>query len=77
MITKKGTVVKVIDDNTSKVEVHSYQQHKIYKKRFRITKKFLIDTPSRLEEGQKVEIEQCRPVSKRKHWKLVVNPAKK
>jgi len=77
MITKKGTVVKVIDDTTSKVEVHSYRQHKIYKKRFRITKNFLIDTPHRLEEGESVEIEQCRPVSKRKHWKLLVNPAKK
>ncbi len=77
MITKKGTVVKVIDDKTSRVEVHSYQQHKIYKKRFRITKNFLIDTPHRLEVGAQVEIEQCRPVSKRKHWKLVVNPAKK
>ena len=77
MITKKGTVVKVIDDNTAKVEVHSYRQHKVYKKRFRITKNFLIDTPHRLEEGTQVEIEQCRPVSKRKHWKLLVKPAKK
>jgi small subunit ribosomal protein S17 len=77
MITKKGTVVKVIDDNTAKVEVHSYRQHKIYKKRYRITKRFLVDTSQKLEVGQKVEIEQCRPVSKRKHWKLVVNPAKK
>ncbi len=77
MITKKGTVVKVIDDSTAKVEVHSYRQHKIYKKRFRITKKFLVDTPHRLTEGESVLIEQCRPVSKTKHWKLVVNPAKK
>lgn len=76
MIMKKGTVVKVIDENTAKVEVHSYRQHKIYKKRYRITKNFLIDTPHRLEEDQIVQIEQCRPVSKRKHWKLVVNPAK-
>lgn len=77
MITKKGTVVKVIDDSTAKVEVHSYRQHKIYKKRFRITKNFLVNTPNKLEEGEVVQIEQCRPVSKRKHWKLVVNPAKK
>lgn len=77
MITKKGTVVKVIDENTAKVEVHNYRQHKIYNKRFRITKNFLIDTPHKLEEGESVFIEQCRPVSKRKHWKLVVNPAKK
>ncbi len=77
MITKKGTVIKVIDDKTAKVEVHSYRQHKIYKKRYRITKNYLIDTPNRLNEGDQVEIEQCRPVSKRKHWRLAVKPAKK
>ena len=74
MITKQGTVIKVIDDNTAKVEVHNYRQHKIYNKRFRITKRFLIDTPHKLKEGEDVLIEQCRPLSKRKHWKKSSSP---
>jgi small subunit ribosomal protein S17 len=69
MITKKGTVVKKSGDKTVKVEVHTYRAHPIYKKRFRVTKRFLAhDESNQYNVGDAVVIKQSRPVSKRKSW---------
>lgn len=69
MITKKGTVVKKSGEKTVKVEVHTYKPHPIYKKRFRVTKKFLVhDEKNEYNVGDNVIIKQFKPVSKRKSW---------
>jgi len=71
MITKKGTVTKLSSIQTIQVEVVERRQHSKYKKMYRITKKFLVhDEKNQAKEGDLVLIQQCRPVSKRKHWEL-------
>ena len=71
----RGTVVasKMID--TCTVAVERYVQHPKYKKFMRRTKKYLVhDKGNTAKVGDKVEIIETRPISKRKCFKLV--PAK-
>jgi len=71
MITKKGTVTTIPGAQTIKVEVIESRPHPKYKKMYRINKNFLAhDEKSVAKVGDTVMISQCRPVSKRKHWKL-------
>lgn len=71
MITKKGTVKAISGTQTIKVEVVERRAHPKYKKMYRISKNFLAhDEKSAAKVGDEVMISQCRPVSKRKHWKL-------
>jgi len=71
MITKKGTVVKNSSTQTVKVEVNEYRSHPKYKKRYRVTKKFLVhDADDKAQVGDNVVIMQTKPISKRKHWKI-------
>ncbi len=71
MITKKGIIVKKSGDKTVKVEVNEYRPHPKYKKRYRITKNFLVhDEKNTGEIGQEVTIQPTAPISKRKSWTL-------
>jgi len=71
MITKKGTVTKISGLKTAKIEVNEYRAHPKYKKRFRITKNFLVhDEKGDLNIGDEVLIIPCRPISKKKAWTI-------
>lgn len=73
MLTKKGTITSAGKmTNTITVVVHQQVSHPLYKKSFRQSKKFLADTAGMtdLMVGDEVVIEECRPLSKRKHFKL-------
>ena len=73
MITKKGVVVKKSGSKTIKVEVNEYRSHPKYKKRFRITKRFLVhDEAEKASVGSEVVIAQSIPISKKKCWTLVI-----
>ncbi len=58
--------------NTVTVTVHRSKIHPLYKKSFRVSKKFLVDTNGMtdLAIGDIVIIEECRPLSKMKHFKV-------
>ena len=72
MITKKGVVVKISGEKTIKVEVNDYRAHPKYKKRYRITKRFLAhDEDGAAKVGDEVSIGQSRPKSKRKSFTLL------
>lgn len=72
MIVKSGTVVKKSGNLTVKVEVNEYRTHPKYKKQFRVTKNFLAhDASDKLQEGDKVSIRQCAPISKKKTWMVI------
>lgn len=74
MLTKKGTITSAGKmQNTITVSVHQFVNHPLYKKSFRRDKKFLVDTNniSDLAVGDEVVIQECRPLSKRKHFKLI------
>ncbi len=72
MRTKKGTITSAKMQNTVTVTVTRYVTHPVYKKRFPVSKKFLADTNGvTVREGDMVLIGECRPLSKRKHFKVI------
>ena len=74
--TKTGTVVSDVNDKTIVVEVTSYVDHPIYKKKFPKTKKFHAHDPeNQYKTGDVVTIYETAPISKNKTW-TVVNPEK-
>lgn len=71
MRTKKGIVTSAKMQGTATVTCHSFVFHPIYKKRFRRSKKFLVDLNGHeVHEGDQVIISECRPISKRKRFKI-------
>lgn len=73
MLTKKGTITSAGKmQNTVTVTVHQHVRHPLYKKSFRKSKKFLADTDGMADliAGDEVEIQECRPLSKNKHFKV-------
>ncbi|PIP65676.1 30S ribosomal protein S17 [Candidatus Peregrinibacteria bacterium CG10_big_fil_rev_8_21_14_0_10_49_16] len=71
MTTKRGIVSGTKMTGTVSVTVERYAMHPIYRKQFRVSKAFLVD-PNGIEvgKGDEVEITECRPISKRKHFKI-------
>ncbi len=67
-----GTVVASKMQDTCTVAVERYVKHPKYKKYQRRTKKYLVhDAGNTAAVGQKVEIKETRPISKRKRFELV------
>lgn len=68
----RGTVVASKMQDTITVAVERYVKHPKYKKYMRRTKKYLVhDAGNTALVGQKVEIKETRPMSKRKKFTLV------
>ncbi len=72
MITKKGIVTATKMTGTVTVTVHHQVSHPLYKKSYRQSKKFLVDLNAMKDVGvgDEVVIQECRPLSKRKHFLL-------
>lgn len=68
MRTKVGTITSTKMTGTVTVTVHRSVFHPLYRKRYRVSKKFLADSADAkdLGMGDTVEITECRPLSKRK-----------
>ena len=73
MATKKlGIVTKATHSGTATVTVERSVVHPLYKKRYPVSKKFLVDPAGiELSVGDMVRIEECRPLSKRKCFRVV------
>jgi small subunit ribosomal protein S17 len=68
----RGTVVASKMQDTITVAVERYVKHPKYKKYLRRTKKYLVhDAGNTAKVGDKVEIKEVRPMSKRKRFALV------
>ena len=68
----RGTVVAAKMTDTCTVAVERYVKHPKYKKFMRHTKKYLVhDAGNTAKVGDKVEIKETRPISKRKCYELV------
>ena len=66
-----GTVVSNKMDKTITVEVERMIKHPLYGKYIRRSKKIHAHDPeNQCQEGDKVTIEETRPISKSKAWKL-------
>ena len=71
MITKRGIITAAKMKDTITITVHRFVFHPLYKKQYRVSKKFLADTNGQdVHVGDEVVITECRPLSKRKHFKV-------
>ena len=69
---RKGIVVSDKMDKSVVVAVMRVRRHPLYKKTVRSTKKYLAHSPQNdVHVGDRVLIEETRPLSKRKHWRVV------
>jgi len=68
----KGVVVSDKMKNTIVVEVLTLKKHPKYEKFIKRSKKYKADDPGNTRKiGEKVTIEECRPISKDKHFKVI------
>lgn len=66
-----GTVTSDVQDKTITVAINRSVTHPIYGKRYTVTKKYAVhDETNQAHVGDKVEITETRPISKRKSWQL-------
>lgn len=67
-----GTIVSDKPDKTVVVRVNHYVKHPVYKKYIkRNTKVYAHDAKNEYKNGDKVMIEETRPLSKLKHWRVL------
>ena len=67
-----GTVVSDKADKTVTVLVERRVMHPFYKKFIKRSKKYRAhDEANRCKVGDRVQIEECRPISKSKSWRVV------
>lgn len=76
--TLEGKVVKKSGSKTVSVEVVRQVPHPLYRKTMKRSKRYLAhDEKETVQVGDVVKIVKIRPISKRKHWKVVEKNAGK
>lgn len=68
--TLTGTVKSAKMTNSATVIVDRIKAHPLYHKRTKTSKSYLVDNQIKAKEGDKVVIEETRPLSRRKHWQI-------
>jgi small subunit ribosomal protein S17 len=59
-------------EKTLVVKVESVKEHPKYKRRYKFHKKYKAEAePKDYKVGDKVIIEECRPLSKDKRWRVI------
>jgi small subunit ribosomal protein S17 len=72
----QGVVVSDKNDKTIVVEVERRFTHPLFKKTVRRSKKYHAhDEANAHKVGDKVRIEECRPISKNKRWSVLKTTA--
>ncbi len=72
----QGVVVGVAGDKTVSVRVDRQKLNSLYQKRYTVSKKYLVhDSANSVAIGDKVTIEEIRPMSKRKRFRIVPRKA--
>lgn len=71
-VKRIGTVVSDKGDKTIVVKVVRAFSHPLYKRTVKASKKYMAhDEQNRAKIGDRVEIIESRPLSRRKRWRLV------
>ncbi len=74
-MSKKTLIGKVISNKMQKtvvVEVEKIKEHPKYKRKYKLHKKYKAHVESgEYKIGDNVVIEECRPISKDKRWRVV------
>lgn len=66
-----GKVISDKMDKTAVISIDEKRRHKIYHRTFKVTTKIKAhDEKNEAKIGDTVEIEQTRPISKSKAWKI-------
>ena len=69
---RTGQVVGTNMDRTAVVEMVWKQRHRLYRKQMRRVTRFHVHDPeSECRVGDTVRIQETRPISKTKHWRLL------
>ena len=72
---KKRLTGKVISDKMQKtvvVRVGRFKKHPKYKRRYKLHKNYQAhDEKEEYKIGDKVVIEECRPISREKRWRVI------
>ncbi|MEK7114682.1 MAG: 30S ribosomal protein S17 [Patescibacteria group bacterium] len=70
--TLQGTIVSDKMNKTRVVAVTRLKKHPIYHKYYKVTRKFKAhDEKNEYKTGEKVIIEETRPMSKDKRWRII------
>ena len=68
----KGIVISDKMQKTIVVKVERIKKYPKYKKTYRVHKKYKAhDEKEEYKEGDRVIIEECRPISKDKKWRVI------
>lgn len=67
----QGKIVSLKMAKTIVVEVERFLSHKLYKKRYKRSKNYLVHSDLEHKLGEFVKFVETKPVSKLKKWKVV------
>ncbi len=65
-----GKVIAKHDEKTVKVEIVRLMAHPVYKKRLKRSKNYLVHDEVGVKVNDRVRFVACKPMSKRKCWKI-------
>ena len=69
---RAGSVVSTRMDKTAVVELVWKQRHRVYRKQMRrVTRFYVHDPEEQCRIGDTVRIQETRPISRTKHWRLL------
>ena len=69
---RTGTVVRTRSEKTAVVEMVWKQRHRLYRKQMRRVARFYVHDPlAQCQLGDIVRIQEVRPISKTKRWRLI------
>jgi small subunit ribosomal protein S17 len=69
--TKVGVVLSAAADKSVVVKVENFVMHPLYHRFVRTSSKFMAhDEENTCSSGDRVLIEECRPLSRRKKWRV-------
>jgi len=67
----EGVVTSTKMAKTATVLVERFKSHPLYKKRIRVKKKYHTHDEIGVKVGDRVKIQECRPISKTKRWRII------
>ncbi|MGB9706846.1 MAG: 30S ribosomal protein S17 [Microgenomates group bacterium] len=67
----EGVVTSTKMKKTATVLVERFKVHPLYKKRVKVKKKYHAHDQLGVKVGDRVKIQECRPISKTKRWKII------
>jgi small subunit ribosomal protein S17 len=66
-----GRIIGIKNNKTISVEVERFLSHKLYKKRYKRSKKYQVHSEKEHKVGETVKFIECKPISKTKKWRIV------